>query len=106
MKKAEKFGLEVPQSIKRALEIDKETGTDFWHRAIAKLHVRPAFHILQKGVQAPIGSKWIPCHMIFDIKMDFTHKARFVAGGTHLRLSLIQALWCMTVFVLPSLLLH
>ncbi len=32
-------------------------------------------------MKAPVGSKWIPCHVIFDIKMDFTRKARFVAGG-------------------------
>jgi hypothetical protein len=56
---------------------------DFWQKAIAKemLHVHPAFDILQHGVKAPVGYKWIPCHMIFDIKMDFTRKARFVAGG-------------------------
>jgi hypothetical protein len=83
LKKSEKFGLEVPQTIKRALEIDKETGTDFWHKAIAKemLHVRPAFNILKQGARAPVALKWIPCHMIFDVKMDFTRKARFVAGG-------------------------
>ncbi len=82
-KTAQKFGLEIPSRIKHALEIDQETGTDFWQKAIAKemLHVRPAFNILQKGDKLPIGSKWIPCHMIFDIKMDFTRKARFVAGG-------------------------
>jgi hypothetical protein len=82
-KKSHKFGLEISTSIKRALEIDQETGTDFWQKAIAKemLHVRPAFNILEKGASPPIGSKWIPCHMIFDIKMDFTRKARFVAGG-------------------------
>ncbi len=28
-----------------------------------------------------IGYQWTPCHMIFDIKLDLTHKARFVAGG-------------------------
>jgi len=29
----------------------------------------------------PVGSQWIPFHMIFDVKCDFTRKARFVAGG-------------------------
>ena len=29
----------------------------------------------------PPGYKEIPCHMVFDVKMDFTWKARFVAGG-------------------------
>jgi len=29
----------------------------------------------------PIGYQWISCHMVFDIKLDLTRKARFVAGG-------------------------
>ncbi len=82
-KKEQKFGLEIPNGIKWALEIDKETHTDFWQKAIAKemLHVRPAFNIQPPDSKPPVGSKCIPCHMIFDIKMDFTRKARFVAGG-------------------------
>jgi hypothetical protein len=28
-----------------------------------------------------IGFQEIKCHIIFDVKMDFTRKARFVAGG-------------------------
>jgi hypothetical protein len=75
-KKAQKFGLEIPNSIKRALEIDKETGTDFWRKAIDKemLHVHPAFQIYNKAVKPAIGSKWIPCHMIFDIKWTLQEK--------------------------------
>ena len=44
-------------------------------------NVMPAFKFLEPNETAPIGYKWIPCHMIFDVKMDFTRKARFVAGG-------------------------
>ncbi len=44
-------------------------------------HVRPAFRVLDDGEIVPVGSQWIPCHMVFDIKVDFTRKARFVAGG-------------------------
>jgi len=40
-----------------------------------------AFKFLENGENLPVGSKWIPFHMIFDIKCNFTHKARFVAGG-------------------------
>ena len=28
-----------------------------------------------------VRSHEIGCHLIFDVKMAFTHKARFVAGG-------------------------
>lgn len=35
-KRTHKFGIEIPKTVKRALEIDKETGTDFWEKAILK----------------------------------------------------------------------
>jgi hypothetical protein len=28
-----------------------------------------------------IGYQEIRCHLVFDVKMDFSRKARFVAGG-------------------------
>jgi hypothetical protein len=40
-----------------------------------------AFYILEKGASEPVGSNRIPCHIIFDVKEDFTRKAQFVAGG-------------------------
>jgi hypothetical protein len=50
-KKAQKFGLEISNGIKQALEKDKETKMDFWQKAIAKeiSHVRPAFDVLNMG---------------------------------------------------------
>jgi hypothetical protein len=42
---------------------------------------RAAFKFLEEDENVPVGYKWIRCHMIFDVKMDFTRKARFVAGG-------------------------
>lgn len=82
-KRTHKFGIEVPTSVEHALEIDRKTGTDIWHKAIQKemKNVRIAFEFLQPGGSIPIGYKWIPIHMIFDVKMDFTRKARLVAGG-------------------------
>ena len=78
-----KFGIEIPRSIKRALQIDEETKTDFWRKAIEKemKNCFMAFEILPNGTVVPVGYTKIQCHMIFDIKMDFTRKARFVAGG-------------------------
>jgi hypothetical protein len=44
--------------------------------------VRKAFDILPDDTTVPIGYQKIPCHMIFDVKMeDFKRKARLVAGG-------------------------
>jgi hypothetical protein len=63
--------------------LDKENGNQLWYEAIQKelRNVKVAFKFLDQGVSAPIGHKKIPCHIIFDVKMDFTRKARFVAGG-------------------------
>ena len=81
--RSHKFGIYVPRTVDEALEIDKRTNTTYWKDAIHKemSNNRMAFQFLEDNEQVPIGYKWIRCHMIFDVKMDFTRKARFVAGG-------------------------
>ena len=78
-----KFGIRIPRSTAEAIEIDKESGDHEWFDAIMKEmnNVRIAFDIKQHGESAPAGFKRIPLTMIFDIKLDFTKKARLVAGG-------------------------
>jgi hypothetical protein len=82
-KHSHKFGIRVPQTVEEAIAIDKATNTTFWHNAIQKemKNNRIAFKFLDNDEPVPIGYKWIKCHMIFDVKMDFTRKARFIAGG-------------------------
>jgi hypothetical protein len=77
-----KFGVQLPKSWDEALKIDRETGTDFWQKAIEKemATVKIAFKFDDKD-KTPVGYKKIDCHMIYDVKMDLTRKARFVAGG-------------------------
>jgi hypothetical protein len=48
-----------------------------------------AFELLDPQAFVPLGYKMISLHMIFDVKMDFTRKARLVAGG-HLTSSVIS----------------
>jgi hypothetical protein len=83
LKRTHKFGIEMPKNIERALEIDRETGTTFWRDAIAKeMRTKmPAFKFCGDGAAQPIGYTPITGHLIFDVKMDFTRKARFVADG-------------------------
>jgi hypothetical protein len=78
-----KFGIRVPKTVKEALEIDKESGNDLWKKAIEKemTNIKSVFCILNDNEKVPISYEFIKCHMIFDVKMDFTRKARFVAGG-------------------------
>jgi len=78
-----KFGIRLPKSVAEALKLDEENGNNLWHDAIQKemKNVQAAFKFLNDDDPIPIGYKQIPCHIIFDIKMDFSRKARFVAGG-------------------------
>ncbi len=72
LKWTHKFGIELPKTVKEALELDKKNGNNFWADAIAKemKDVCVAFKILLDGQSMPIGYQKIPCHMIFDIKME------------------------------------
>jgi hypothetical protein len=81
--KVNAFGIQVPMTVAEALAIDKAANTTFWHDAIKKAmkNVMIAFRFLDPNAKSPFGFKWIRCHMIFVVKMDFTHKARFVVGG-------------------------
>ena len=78
-----KFGIEVPRNIKHALLLDKTNGDNTWRNAISKeiSNVKVAFKFIPKAGPPPVGYKQIRCHLIFDVKMDLTRKARFVAGG-------------------------
>jgi len=88
-----KFGIRLPHSVKEALELDRQTGTDYWRKALNKemSRVKVAWK-RQDGDPSPddvrsgradgmVGFQEIGCHIVFDIKMDFTRKARFCAGG-------------------------
>jgi hypothetical protein len=49
----------------------------FWGDAIKKemgSNIIPAVNILELGEKPPVGSKFVPCHIVFDVKMDFTRK--------------------------------
>ncbi|KAL7551889.1 hypothetical protein ACHAWF_015100, partial [Thalassiosira exigua] len=74
-----------------ALRIDKETGTDFWELAMIKEMVKAKVSyelvdgctpekVRSEKVPALKGHQEVSCHIIFNIKMDFTRKARFVAN--------------------------
>jgi hypothetical protein len=84
LKRTHKFDIEVPKTVKEALALDRKNSNTLWADAIANVmkEVCIAFNILPDGHSAPIGYQKIPCHMIFDMKMeDFRQKARLVASG-------------------------
>lgn len=80
-----KFGIELPRTVEQALELDRKTGTTHWQEAIKKEMdtVGIAFKVTEDSGNKPIpGHTRITCHLVFDVKMDFTRKARFVANGS------------------------
>ena len=84
VRREQKYGIEMPKTIERALQIDEETGTTFWRDAIRKemANNAKAFKVLAPDASAPVGHTFIKCHMVFDIKQGtLQRKARFVASG-------------------------
>jgi len=83
-KKTHKFGIEIPATVEEAYRLDAKNKNTFWRDAIAKemKNVRVAFEVLPEGAKPPPTYKRLECYMVFDVKMDFTRKARFVANGS------------------------
>lgn len=81
-KKSQKYGIRIPKIVAEALEIDRITGTTFWKDAITKemKNLRVAFDILDEGSNIEPRRVYLECYMVFDVKMDFTRKDKFVAN--------------------------
>jgi hypothetical protein len=82
-KTTHKYGIEIPTSVTHAMEIDDKNKNTFWRDALAKemTEVGIAFEVLEDGQLAPIGWKKVTGHLVWDVKMDFTRKARWVLDG-------------------------
>ena len=82
-KMTHKYGIEVPKTVKEAYALDLKNGNTLWRDAIRKemTNNRVAFQVLEPGESPSSQHRFVECHMIFDVKMDFTRKARFVANG-------------------------
>jgi hypothetical protein len=82
-KTTHKYGIEVPTSLEHALSIDKKNGNTLWRDALAKemTEIGIAFEVLDTGILAPKGWHKVTGHLVWDVKMDFTRKARWVLDG-------------------------
>ena len=82
-KTTHKYGIEVPTTINQARLIDEKNGNTFWHDAIEKdmITILPALDILSSGDPPPICYIKTSVYLVFDVKMDFTRKARWVKDG-------------------------
>jgi hypothetical protein len=67
------------------MELDLKNNNKKWQDAKAtemnQLLEYQTFLDKGKGCEAPIGSKKIRCHMVYDVKHDGRHIARLNAGG-------------------------
>ena len=82
-KTTHKYGIEIPRSLKHAMEIDKKNGNDIWRKAYHKemVNVGVAFEILEDDKRAPVGWTKVTGHLIFDVRMTLERKARWVLDG-------------------------
>ena len=82
-KTTHKYGVQVPRTLEECIKLDNENGNLLWSNAIDKemRNVAVAFEILEKGQKAPVGWTKSSGHLVFDVKMDFTRKARWVKDG-------------------------
>ena len=82
-KQTHKYGIEVPNSVQHARKIDELNGDTLWQDAIVleMKNLACAFRILENGDIMPVGYEQSSGHFVFDVKMDFTRKARWVKDG-------------------------
>ena len=78
-----KYGMKIPTSITESYDIDTENGNTLRRDAIKRKmeNVSVAFEVLEDGKKPSAAHKQAPFHMIYDIEIDFTRKARLVAEG-------------------------
>ena len=80
-----KFGVEVANSPKHALELDIKEGNNLWKEAIKaeldQINEYKTFRVLSIDEPTPAEYKRIPYHFVFDVKIDGRRKVRLVAGG-------------------------
>ena len=82
-KTSHKYDIEIPTSVEHVYALDKANGDTFWHDAIKKemFNVGIAFEVLEHERNLPVGWKKVTSHIIFDVNMDLTRKARWVLDG-------------------------
>ena len=82
-KTTHKYGIKMATSVDHAYKINKGNGNTLWCDAIKKemTNVGIAFEVLEEGEKAPVAWRKVSRHLVFNVKMDFTRKARWVLEG-------------------------
>ena len=79
-KTTHKYGIEIPKSQEEAFCFDKKNSNSFWFGSLQNemTNIGIDFEILEKDTLVPVGWKKATGHLIWDVKMDFTRKTRWV----------------------------
>ena len=82
-KTTHKYGIKIPTGVEHAKELDRQNKNTMWMDTLAKemYNVGVAFKVLDEGQKAPNGWKKVIGHLVWDVKMDFMRKARWVLDG-------------------------
>jgi hypothetical protein len=93
-RKTHKYGIEVPQSVEDAFRIDRENGNNMWQQALAleMNSIGVVITSIRDGAAIPPGLTRTSGHVIFDVKMDFRRKARWVLDGHRLLNQLLRTM--------------
>ena len=79
-----KFGVQVPRTVKEAINFDKINNNTLWQDAIKKemqaLYESACFEFKDSSFKPGMDFQKTRLHMIFDVKNDLRRKARLVAG--------------------------
>ena len=78
-----KYEIDIPTSIAHAKSIDLKNGNNLWMDAITEemTNVGIAFTIIDEGKKVLPGWTKASGNLVFDVKMDFTRKDRWVKDG-------------------------
>ena len=78
-----KYGIKIPTSWDHATKIDTKNGNHLWRNSLAieMKYIGVAFDVLEDHQNVPVGYTKASGHLIWDVKMDFTRKARWVKDG-------------------------
>ena len=91
-----KFGIQIPNNVKEALEYDRLNQNNLWGEAIVKemsaLMKARVFDFYPPNYRVPNNYQYCPLRIIFDVKQeDLRRKARMVAGGHVINSSMYES---------------
>jgi hypothetical protein len=78
-----KYRIEVPSSLEHSIQLDRENGNSLWKDGLSlkMTNVGVAFEVLEPIQPVPPGWHKVTGLLVWDVRMDFTRKARWVLDG-------------------------